>query len=283
MDHDDEVVESIAVPTTTAPWETHFLRFEFTKRVGLWRARRFAVRFETLSVSQARETAGTAVLKAPASDMQARGERILRALGEVNRYWLIAPHPAVRSYAYEFYFHDEPPTLYKVEKTKKVEEAVRQGIAYQSVMHTLARNPSAVTITHLEVDTSLIRIAFSVNDPRKDGDLTYGTGVTGSFYGYGGAFIEDGTIVIDASSLVPLTLRTNAGKRKGMRETFSEYVAVDESHCVPLRIRAFFHNWRFHWFKPGLWLFSETEHGRMGTVTINGTVAVPEYQDIRIE
>jgi len=118
--------------------------------------------------------------------VNAVGQRILKRMAEVNRYWLIGPASKVRNYSYNFNLYDrnskqpEPKTI-KVKRPTKVNSKWRQGITYDSVLHKLISTPSAAIIRKIQRNEQTIQLDFIFKDYKRS---TCGNGISHTWVGY---------------------------------------------------------------------------------------------------
>jgi hypothetical protein len=211
----------------------------------------------------------------------AEGQRILRQVAEVNRYWLIRPPSEVAYYSYSLNVYARGGRFLRTENREianapQMDPGERQGVAYYSILNRMATNPSATIVTKIERDAGTIKLYFVYNDLMDMGGrnkipahLLVGMDKAGSLW-------------LDAEKLVPLKLR--AGYRE---ERFTGYVGAGEERYVPLTIGydhgTSYYDYKFSLYKPGLWLLESGPHGRdetdfsadlVGNVKINGEPAV---------
>ena len=195
--------------------------------------------------------------------VNAEGQKILKRMAEVNRYWLVAPSPKVKNYSYDFILYDwrntEPTQeTIKVKRPTRVNSKCRQGITYDSVLHKLISNPSATIIRKIQKNQQMIQLDFIFRDFTK---VEYGNGISHSWRGYFSGQVKTGSLWLDATKRVPVKLEAGWPV-----EYFSEYVAVDESHYVPLKVTVGYDDTRYHWtfgfYEPGLWLFENATYGQ---------------------
>jgi serine/threonine protein kinase len=227
---------------------------------------------------------------------QARGQAILKQLIEVNRYWLLAPPLAVTNYDYNFHYFDWDKLAYgqmpiRVTTPADTARGRRQGVAYCSLIHFMARDPARVQIrsvreTHGQI---ILEVAPGAQPARQDNqpaaplpdewpsfltraeddDHTFGgqcgNGIEGTLYGGFGFESGGGQLVIDAARMVPLkSFARVTGTQLDIQEAFSDYKEVAPGHLAPLSINVTngdFHiqlNFKLH--PGGLWLFDESQY-----------------------
>ena len=163
------------------------------------------------------------------ADVQRRGEEIIKRMAEANRYWLIGPPAEVKNYSYEFALYHGETKTFKVSEPSSADRALQQGITYDSLLHKLAKEPSAATYTSIEEVNGTIRIDFKLKESIQ---IRMGNGLRGSWYGSFNQPVEGGTFWIDAKKMLPVRAKCNE-----VYEYFSDYAAVDKTHYVPLRVK----------------------------------------------
>lgn len=195
------------------------------------------------------------------SEVNAEGQRILKRMAEVNRYWLIAPSPNVKSYSYDFNLYgrnsNEPKKeTIQVKRPMKVNSTRRQGITYDSILHRLISDPSAVIIRKIRRHPQTIQLDCIFRDIT---EVEYGNGISHHWGGYFTDMVKICSLWLDANRMVPIKIKAGWPV-----EYFSEYVAVDENHYVPLKVTVGHDETRYHWtfglYEPGLWLFENATY-----------------------
>jgi hypothetical protein len=188
---------------------------------------------------------------------RARGQEILKQFREVNRYWLVGPPPAVQNFSYVLQ-RIGGAQEFDVRNPQKTPRARLQGITYAAMVHQLGRNPQSATVQGITEEDGRVRLDLALDPPVRG---ACGNGVENSWHGYHSIGGNTGFLVLNSKLWVPL----EAGIGR-LRETFGEFVAVDEQHYVPLAIRVKIgddteYDWRFRVYEPGLWLFDESRSG----------------------
>ncbi len=227
---------------------------------------------------------------------QARGQAILKQLLEVNRCWLVAPPDAVTNYDYDFHYFDWEKLNYgelpvRVAVPANTTRSKRQGIAYSSLVHFLARDPARVQIRSVtETNGQIIlevaprpRPAGHLNQPTApspdpwpafltrvgDDDHTFGgqcgNGLGDTLYGGFGFESDGGRLVIDAARMVPVkSFARVGGTDAAIEEAFSDYHELAPGRLAPLSINVangdFHLELRFKLHPGGLWLFDESQY-----------------------
>jgi hypothetical protein len=185
-----------------------------------------------------------------------RGQEIIARFVETNRYWLVGPPPAVRQFSYTLH-RVGAAQEFAVTNPAKVSRARRQGVTYSTMLHQLASKPESATVRSVSEDNGRIRLTLSFDPPVRG---ACGNGVENSWNGYFNFGGDTGYLVLDAARLVPLEAGIGS-----LTETFSEFVAVDSAHFVPLAItiqkEETRYDWRFRLYEPGLWLFDDSHYG----------------------
>ena len=186
-----------------------------------------------------------------------QAEQIIKKLVEVNRYWLIGPSSEVHNYSYEFELLSSPKVVtYDVNNPTTARWAVRQGICYYSLLNYAALHPEDVSITDFVEKDSIIQLTVSLIKPVK---MHCGNGIEKTYFGSFSRPMQGGTIWIDPNRMVPL--KANVGT---VREQYGDYMLVEENLWVPLNIKVdadYMHfDFKFNFFKPGLWLFDTSEY-----------------------
>jgi hypothetical protein len=189
----------------------------------------------------------------PAAADQARGQEILRKFAEANRYWLQAPPPTVRNFSYVLNRLSGTQS-FEVTDPAKTPRARVQGVSYNALLQQLARAPQSVTVTSLVEEGGKVRLFLSFKQELR---CAIGNGVENSWNGYHSFRGREGSLVLDSQRWVPL--EASVGR---LQESFSDYVAVDPGHYVPLAIHEQLeesgYDWHFRLYAPGLWLFDES-------------------------
>jgi hypothetical protein len=213
-----------------------------------------------LEVKVEAEERGSVVSAAELGEMRARGEEILSRMREVNRYWLVGPAAAVKSYAYHFVVIGKKREKIEVSDPREVFRDFRQGIGYHSLVHRVVREGGNYTITEVAEDEEMIRLDFAFEDPIKiiaRHEVAFGC--NGCFM----VFPKKVSLWLDAATMVPVEVQAEE-----VQERFSEYASAAEGCYVPLRIEIehedSYFDWRFRLHEPGLWLFGEGRFAEEG-------------------
>ncbi len=196
-------------------------------------------------------------LSSAADPVQAEAETLIRQMAEVNRYWFFEPPDAVRQFQYDYDLGDKPTQSVVVSDPASASRPEKQATTYWTPLHALAKDPAGATYTRLERRGKQIEIDFDFGQVC---GFAIGNGLSGSWYGYGSAGAQTGTVAIESSSMVPVSC--NAGS---LEQNFEQYVAIDPGHLAPLRIRVrkedMHFDWSFRVYAPGLWLLDEARYG----------------------
>ena len=194
-----------------------------------------------------------------------------------NRYWFEGPPRRVPSYRYAFVLRDGRRQEFKVDDPRTAGAWVKRGITYAPlsgvVLKALAEKDTA-SIERLERSDKEIKIEF-----KTDGSLgtRLGGGVSGTWHGFIYYKLGNGTLRLDAKTLMPIELLSthrdeNSNKETVVTEKLSEPAKIDPGHWAPLRVEAVRlekeyrdgqvtkestsrFDWTFRVYEPGLWLF----------------------------
>ncbi|MBN1514647.1 MAG: HEAT repeat domain-containing protein [Phycisphaerae bacterium] len=192
-----------------------------------------------------------------ADPIQSEAEALVRQMAEANRYWLVAPPDAVRQFQYDYDLGDKPTRSVVVSDPASASRPEKQGMTYWTPLHALANEPAGVTYTRLERRGSQIEIDFDFGHAC---GFAIGNGLSGSWYGYGSAGAQAGTVAIESSRMVPVSCKAGP-----LEQHFEQYTAIDPGHFAPLRLRVrkedMHFDWSFRVYAPGLWLLDEARYG----------------------
>lgn len=210
--------------------------------------------------------------------VQAQGQAVLEKLIETNRYWLLGPPPEVKHYEYDFLLDGEATLHVVVDNPRTANLWRRQGIAWHSGLHYLARHPDQAVFGQVEIEGDQITLTYLLEKMTfaADGDgIEKGSIYCGqNFYG--------GTLTVDRRTHTPS--RHQCIVTYSRYETYSDFVEIDPGHYVPMAVEISARQrrrWTFAIHGPGLWLFEsnhsitrrQPKHARVENVTINGRPA----------
>ncbi|MHC4621296.1 MAG: hypothetical protein ACYTEQ_26425, partial [Planctomycetota bacterium] len=193
--------------------------------------------------------------------VNAEGQRILRQVAEVNRYWLIGPPPTIEHYSYDSKAVNSWGEEGRDERTSgsnaeggRTRYGQRPGYSnsHYPVLGRLAAYPSAAIVTRIEKDSQTIRLHFIYDDlsePRDKGNVDHDELA---------AVSKAGSLLLDSEKMVPLMLKTST------REvTFRDYASLGDGRYVPLRISTGAgSDYMYELYGPGLWLSAGGVVGR---------------------
>jgi hypothetical protein len=199
----------------------------------------------------------TAAPSQSTADDAARGREILSKFVEVNRYWLVCPPETVRNFSYTLQRLGGTQE-FKVSNPEKTPRSRLQGVTYAAMIHQLARHPENATVQSISEEAGgRVRLDLALEPPVRG---ACGNGVENSWNGYHSLGGNTGFLVLDSARWVPL----EAGVGR-LRETFGEFVTLDQRHFYPLAIRVKLDDteyaWRFRVYEPGLWFFDDSHSG----------------------
>jgi hypothetical protein len=208
-------------------------------------------------------------------EVQAHGRAVLDEFIEANRYWLLGPPPDVKQYAYDFLLDGEAPLHIVVDNPSMANLWRRQGIAWHSGLHYLARHPDQAIFDQVKIEGDWITLMYRLRkmtfaadgDGIDRGDIYCGQ----NFYG--------GTLTVDRRTHTPS--RHQCVVVYSRSETYSDFVEIDRGHYAPRTIEVISlqrRRWTFAVHGPGLWLFEsnrpttgrQPKQARIENVTING-------------
>jgi len=218
----------------------------------------------------------------PVELSQARAHALLQEMIEANRYWLIGPGPEIKDYSYDFSLHvssaspdpAEPvkPVRITVADPRTADSRQRKGICYHWVLHEVAQNPANVRITSAVDEGQLIRLDLEFADRVA---LEHGNKMTGLRQGIGGvgAKVKEARLWLDPEKRIPVKTEWRHDQ-SSIEGVYSEYVRVAGGQNVPLQVDFIhvgpqfeeqpwipdhhYHNFKFSFFEPGLWLFDQS-------------------------
>ena len=202
------------------------------------------------------------------AEINAKGQRIIKEMAEVNRYWLIGPSWKVLEYSYDFTLHtnegelDSNKSSFNIINSPKLNPAVRQGITYYSALHKLVDEPSSAYVTKIEEENgSVIRLDFTLYDPVM---MWCGNGISERWFGSFNREINYGKLWLDIRKKVPIKIKSDYEQPESVEEQFSEYASLGDDAYVPLRIMVdkgdMHFDFNFNVFGPGLWLFDKSSY-----------------------
>jgi len=219
--------------------------------------------------------------KPVAPKAQAQGRAVLDKLIEANRYWLRGPPPEVQQYEYDFLLDGEAPLHVVVDNPSTANLWRRQGIAWHSGLHYLARHPDQAIFGEVKIEGDQITLRYRLKkmtfaadgDGIEKGDIYCGQ----NFYG--------GTLTIDRRTHTPSRHRCVVVYSRS--ETYSDFVEIDPDHYAPRIVEVNSigrRRWTFAIHGPGLWLFKsnhpttrrQPKKARITNVTINSCPATKQ-------
>ncbi len=215
--------------------------------------------------------------------VQAQGRAVLDKLIETNRYWLLGPSPEVKHYEYDFLLDGEAALHVVVDNPRTANLWRRQGIAWHSGLHYLARHPDQAVFGQVEFEGDQIRLTYLLKKMTfaADGDgIEKGSIYCGqNFYG--------GTLTVDRRTHTPS--RHQCIVTYSRYETYSDFVEIDPGHYVPMAVEVSARQrrrWTFAIHGQGLWLFESNhsttgrgpKHARVENVAINGRPATKQAE-----
>jgi hypothetical protein len=226
-------------------------------------------------------------VRIPASDnkfrpvdpkVQAQGRVVLDKLIEANRYWLLGPPPEIEQYEYDFLLDGEPPLRVVVDNPGTANLWRRQGIAWHSGLHYLARHSDEAIFDLVKIEGDQITLTYRLKkmtfaadgDGIEKGDIYCGQ----NFYG--------GTLTVDRGTYTPS--RHQCFVVYSRSETYSDFVEINPGHFAPRNVEVNSiqrRRWTFAIHGLGLWLFEsnhppterQSKQARIENVTINGCPA----------
>lgn len=229
-------------------------------------------------------------VRIPASDnkfkpvdpkVQAEGRALLGELIEANRYWLLGPPPEIKQYEYDFLLEGEAPLHVVVDNPPTANLWRRQGIAWHSGLHYLARHPDQAIFDQVKIEGDQITLTYRLKkmtiaadgDGLEKGQIFRGQG----FYG--------GTLTVDRRTHTPSRHQCVVVLSRG--ETYTDFVEIAPGHYAPRKIEVSTisrRQWTFAIYGPGLWLFEsnhpttgwQPKQARIENVTINGCPATKQ-------
>ena len=206
--------------------------------------------------------------------VQAQGRAVLDRLVEANRYWLLGPPPEVKHYEYDFLLDGEGPLHVIIDNPSMAHLWHRQGIAWHSGLHYLARHPDQAIFDKVKIEGNQITLTYRLKkmtfvadgDGIEKGDIYCGQ----NFYG--------GTLTVDRRTHTPSHHQCVVVSSRS--ETYSDFVEVDPGHYAPRMVEVnsiVRRRWTFAIHGPGLWLFESNQpttgrqpkQARMENVAIN--------------
>lgn len=211
------------------------------------------------------------------SDLDPATAELLAKALQANRYWFEGPPRRVPAYRYTFVHSYGKRQEFTVADPQSAGAWVKRGITYTPLSGVLLKalaEMETTDIKSIQRTDEEIRIEFET-----DGSVgaRLGGGVSGSWQGYIFYKLGNGTLRLNAKTLLPIELRSTLNDEGRDRETvvtekLGEPVEVDPGHWVPLRVEAVRHEketkngeiadestsrfeWAFRVYEPGLWLF----------------------------
>ena len=214
---------------------------------------------------------------------EAQARTLLQEMIEANRYWLIGPGPEIRDYSYDFHLHassasPNPDELVKpmrvtVADPRTADPRQRKGICYHWVLHEVAQNPANVRITSAVDEGQLIRLDLKFANRVA---LEHGNTMTGLRQGTGGIRankVTQARLWLDPEKRIPVKTEWRHDQ-SSIEGVYSEFVRLAGGQNVPLQVDFIhvgppdeempwipnhrYHNFKFSFFEPGLWLFDQS-------------------------